>query len=185
MKKSLVLVLALFFSFTVIAQENSNSVEKPESNLHEISFKIGMVPYVETVVGALACIGTDGNIYHLPSVSAQYLYYVDSSVGLGGALTFGSPVCCIGPESLAFFYTALQVKLRVLYLNKEKIKLYGDLGAGGELLFANNNDFMAPFFSASISPLGIWFGSDKFFGTTEICFGSEGIILNAGCGFRI
>ena len=69
------------------------------------------------------------------------------------------------------------------YMNKEKIKLYGEIGMGGELLLASDKekDFMAPFFSGSIVPLGIWFGSDKFFGTTEITFGSEGSFLTLGC----
>ena len=80
----------------------------------------------------------------------------------------------------------MQFKIRGIYFDKEKIKLYGELGFGGELLFSKIEEekFFLPFISESIVPFGIWFGSDKLFGTAELAWGSEGSVVTLGCGFR-
>ena len=187
MKKIFIFVCILcFFTFSLVAQDNLSQKVETEEKLNEIQFKIGMFPYIETLVCGLSTIGSTGNDIILPSLTVQYLHYVTPRIGLGAAFTTGIPVAIIGEDNLALIYTALQLKFRGIYMNKEKIKLYGEVGMGGELLLASDKekDFMSPFFSGSIVPLGIWFGSDKFFGTTEITFGSEGSFLTLGCGFR-
>ena len=187
--KKIIIFLCIFFvcCFSVFAQ---NQLEEQTETLpidkNELQFKIGMFPYTESLIGALIGIGGSGEFIYLPSLSVQYLYYVDPQVGIGASFSVGAPVISTGEYFSNIIYTSLQFKIRGIYFDKEKIKLYGELGLGGELLFSKIEEekFFSPFISGSIVPFGIWFGSEKIFGTTELSFGSEGTILTVGCGFR-
>ena len=187
--KKIIIFLCIFFvcCFSVFAQ---NQLEEQTETLpidkNELQFKIGMFPYTESLIGALIGIGGSGEFIYLPSLSVQYLYYVDHQVGIGASFSVGAPVISTGEYFSNIIYTSLQFKIRGIYFDKEKIKLYGELGLGGELLFSKIEEekFFSPFISGSIVPFGIWFGSEKIFGTTELSFGSEGTILTVGCGFR-
>ena len=59
---------------------------------------------------------------------------------------------------------------------------YGEVGLGSDLFVSDSEVF--PFFAGHLSPIGIRFGSDKFFGNTELGIGTEGSLLLLGCGFR-
>lgn len=173
--------------FSVLAQnQQEEKTETLPQTKNELHFKMGMFPYTESIVGSLASIGNTGDSFALPVFSVQYLYYVDPPVGLGASFSTGVPIVVTGEYNTSIMYTSLQFKIRGIYFDKEKIKLYGELGLGGELLFSKIEEekFLAPFISGSIVPFGIWFGSEKIFGTTELSFGSEGTILTVGCGFR-
>ena len=187
--KKIIIFLCIFFvcCFSVFAQAQiEEQTETLPIDKNELQFKIGMFPYTESLIGALIGIGGSGEFIYLPSLSVQYLYYVDPQVGIGASFSVGAPVISTGEYFSNIIYTSLQFKIRGIYFDKEKIKLYGELGLGGELLFSKIEEekFLAPFISGSIVPFGIWFGSEKIFGTTELSFGSEGTILTVGCGFR-
>lgn len=188
LKKVIIILCILFIcAFSVLAQEQKETQSETfSSNKNELQFKIGMFPYTESLIGALIGIGGSGEFIYLPSLSVQYLYYVDPQVGIGASFSVGAPVISTGEYFSNIIYTSLQFKIRGIYFDKEKIKLYGELGLGGELLFSKIEEekFFSPFISGSIVPFGIWFGSEKIFGTTELSFGSEGTILTVGCGFR-
>ena len=187
--KKILIFLCIFFvcCFSVFAQAQiEEQTETLPINKNELQFKIGMFPYTESLIGALIGIGGSGEFIYLPSLSVQYLYYVDHQVGIGASFSVGAHVISTGEYFSNIIYTSLQFKIRGIYFDKEKIKLYGELGLGGELLFSKIEEekFFSPFISGSIVPFGIWFGSEKIFGTTELSFGSEGTILTVGCGFR-
>ena len=187
--KKIIIFLCIFFvcCFSVFAQAQiEEQTETLPIDKNELQFKIGMFPYTESLIGALIGIGGSGEFIYLPSLSVQYLYYVDPQVGIGASFSVGAPVISTGEYFSNIIYTSLQFKIRGIYFDKEKIKLYGELGLGGELLFSKIEEekFLAPFISGSIVPFGIWFGSDELFGTAELSFGSEGTILTVGCGFR-
>ena len=69
-------------------------------------------------------------------------------------------------------------------MNKEKIKLYGEIGVGGELLFTITNPILTGNLAFHASPIGIWFGSEKIFGTMELTIGTEGTFATLGIGTR-
>lgn len=179
MKKIAFCVLLILISLFVFA-ENSNDFMK-----NEIQLKVGYFPYIETVVTALSTIGSEADrLLYLPSFSIEYLRYASSRIGFGGTITYGIPVYVAGIQNEAASYVSLQGTCRCIYLDKSKIKLFGEFGLGGEVLFNRKNNFIAPFVSYHLSPIGIWFGSDKIFGTTELTFGSEGSFATLGIGFR-
>ena len=184
--KKFIIALCIVFicCFSVLAQEQET--ETLSENMNELQFKIGMFPYAESLIGALIGIGGSGEFIYLPSLSVQYLYYLDPQVGIGASFSVGAPVISSGEYFSNIIYTSLQFKIRGIYFDKEKIKLYGELGFGGELLFSKIEEekFFLPFISESIVPFGIWFGSDKLFGTAELAWGSEGSVVTLGCGFR-
>jgi hypothetical protein len=187
--KKFIIILCITFicTFSVLAQnQQEEKTETLPQTKNELHFKMGMFPYTESIVGSLASIGNTGDSFALPVFSVQYLYYVDPQVGLGASFSTGVPIVVTGEYNTSIMYTSLQFKIRGIYSNKEKIKLYGELGVGGELLFSliKETEFFTPFVSGSLVPLGIWFGSDELFGTAELSFGSEGTILTVGCGFR-
>ena len=187
--KKIIIALCMIFicCFTVLAQDQLE--EKNEilsANKNELQLKLGMFPFTESIIGALASIGNSGDSIYLPALSVQYLYYVNPRIGIGSTISTGVPVIITGEYKSSIMYTSLQFKFRGIYVDKEKIKFYGEVGLGGELFFSliKENEFFAPFISGSFVPFGVWFGSDKLFGTTELAFGSEGTILTVGCGFR-
>ena len=68
MKKIFIFVCILcFFTFSLVAQDNLSQKVETEEKLNEIQFKIGMFPYIETLVCGLATIGSTGNDIILPS----------------------------------------------------------------------------------------------------------------------
>ena len=179
--KKLIIVLCMIFicCFTVLAQEQTESK-------NELQLKMGMLPYAESIIGALASIGNSGDSFALPVFSAQYLHYVKPRIAIGTTFSTGVPIIVTGEYKSSVMYTSLQFKFRGIYADKEKIKFYGEVGLGGELYFSliKENDFFAPFVSGSFVPFGVWFGSDELFGTAEVAWGSEGTLLTVGCGFR-
>ena len=188
MKKVIIILFILFIcGFSVLAQEQRETQSETfSSNKNELQLKVGMLPYAESIIGALASIGNSGDSFALPVLSAQYLHYVKPRIAIGTTFSTGVPIVVTGEYQSSIMYTSLQFKFRGIYTDNEKVKLYGELGFGGELLFSliKENEFFAPFFSGSFVPLGLWFGSDEFFGTAELSIGSEGSVFTVGCGFR-
>lgn len=182
MKKSILVLVLSLFVFSTFA-ENFD-----ESKKNEMQFKVGYFPYVESVVLALSTINNnqeERKDYMLPSITFEYLRYVTPKIGLGGSFSAGMPYLIKSSDTMIAAYFALQGDFRFIYMDEGSVKLYGELGAGGELLLNTKaNDFVAPLFSAHISPLGVWFGSEKFFGTVELTFGTEGSFATLGCGWR-
>ena len=175
MKKTLAILLLSLMAFSVFAHE------EPQN---EFQVKIGLFPYVESVICAFGQINNDGEPIMLPVITAEYLRYVNSRNGIGFSFTYGTPYATFGGENANMSYASLGFTYRGIYMNKENVKLYGELGVGGELLFSIKNPMCQPLWSFHVSPLGIWFGSDKFFGTAELTFGSEGLATTLGIGTR-
>ena len=173
MKKKFVVLICLMMVFSSYAGESIES-ESIENMQDEIQVKIGMFPLLETVICAFVDWADDVVIFPLPVFTAEYLHYLTPYNGIGASFTIGSP---IGPVAAAYF--SLGFTYRRIYLIQEKIKLYGELGIGGELLF-----FDTPFISAHFTPLGILWGSNASFGIAEFTFGTEGSFLTMGIGKR-
>ena len=188
MKKFIIILCITFIcTFSVLAQnQQEEKTETLPQTKNELHFKIGMFPYTESIIVALANMETSGDFIYTPSVSVQYLRYIKPRIGIGTTFSTGLPIIAIDENKTDIMYTALQFKFRGIYFDKENIKLYGEVGFGGELLFSitKEREVLAPFYAGSIVPLGIWFGSDNLFGTAELTFGSEGSILTIGCGFK-
>ena len=160
MKKKFAIILCLFMAIRSFANESV------ESKKNEIQLKFGMMPLNELVLYAFA--HPDPSMPLFPVVTGEYLYYLNPNNGIGCSLSIWSLISI----SARFSY-------RRIYMNKENIKLYGEVGIGAELLL-----LAVPWFSASVSPIGIWWGSDDLFGTAELTIGSEGNVATIGIGKR-
>jgi len=180
MKKFIMIIMLMVCFCSLFATEKLS----PKNN--ELSFKIGVFPYIETVMTSLLVLGhknvTDTLL--LPIVTTKFLHYVNPYHAFGGALTLGSPVASYGESIGIIPCFSLQGIYQGIYLNKEKIKLYGELALGFELFFDIPTKSLAPFFAAYVAPIGIWFGSEKFLGTAELGIGTQGTGILLGCGFR-
>ena len=166
MKKKLAIILCFFMAIGSFANESVENIESKNSRQKEIQLKFGMMPLTELVL----CAGAHPHpsMVFSPVVTGEYLYYLNPNNGIGCSLSIWSAISI----SARFSY-------RRIYMNKENIKLYGEFGIGAELLL-----FAIPFFSASVSPIGIWWGSDDLFGTAELTIGSEGTVATIGIGKR-
>ena len=177
MKKLITIFVCVFvFSNFIVAQENVKN---------EISLKCGMLPILEYGFSLMSVNVPQEEMEHisLPTLSVEYLRYLNSKNALGFTFSYGCPVINVSKNpTLVTSYFALQGKYRFVYLSKENFNLYGEVGLGSDL-FINNSDVF-PFFAGQLSPIGISFGSDKFFGNAEIGIGTEGSFLLFGCGFR-
>ena len=177
MKKLItIFVCVLVFSNFVVAQENTKN---------EISFKCGMLPILEYGFSLMSVNVPQEEIEYisLPTFSVEYLRYLNSKNALGFSVSYGCPVINVSKNpTLVTSYFALQGKYRFVYFSKENFNLYGEVGLGADLFISDSDVF--PFFAGQLSPIGIRFGSDKFFGNTELGIGTEGSILLLGCGFR-
>jgi hypothetical protein len=160
MKKKFAIILCLFMAIRSFANESV------ESKKNEIQLKFGMMPLNELVLYAFA--HPDPSMPLFPVVTGEYLYYLNPNNGIGCSLSIWSAISI----SARFSY-------RRIYMNKENIKLYGEVGIGAELLLLD-----LPWFSVSVSPIGIWWGSDDLFGTAELTIGSEGNVATIGIGKR-
>ena len=175
MKKTLAIFLLALMTFSVFANEEPKN---------EFQVKMGLFPYIESIICAFGQINNEGEETMLPVITAEYLRYVNSRNGIGFSFTYGTPYATFGEGNSNISYAALGFTYRGIYMNKENVKLYGELGVGGELLFSIKNPMCQPLWSFHVSPLGIWFGSEKCFGTAEITFGSEGLATTLGIGTR-
>lgn len=167
MKKKLAIILCFFMAIGSFANEAVENIESKNSRQKEIQLKFGMMPLTELVLYAF----TDHNPSYMPLfpvVTGEYLYYLNPNIGIGCSLSIWSAI-----------FISARFSYRRIYMNKEKIKLYGEFGIGAELLL-----FTFPWFSASVSPIGIWWGSDDLFGTAELTIGSEGTLATIGIGKR-
>ena len=180
MKKKLLISLLLIMCFSVFA----NRPQDQNFKKNEIQLKTGIFPYVESVISGFAQINNEGEPIMLPVISAEYLRYINPKNGLGATFTIGTPYGNFSSGSLNITFAALQFTYRGIYMNKEKIKLYGEIGVGGELLFTITNPILNGNFAFHASPIGIWFGSEKIFGTMELTIGTEGTFATLGIGTR-
>ena len=177
MKKLITIFVCVFvLSNFVVAQENAKN---------EVSFKCGMFPIFEYGFSLMSVNVPQEEMEHisLPTFSVEYLRYLNSKNALGFSFSYGCPVINVSKNpALVTSYFALQGKYRFVYFSKENFNLYGEVGLGADLFISDSDVF--PFFAGQLSPIGISFGSDKFFGNAEIGIGTEGSILLLGCGFR-
>ncbi len=178
MKKTLAIFICVCMVFAVFANE-ANDYKK-----NEIQFKLGMFPYIESVVSAFGQINNEGKPIMMPVITAEYLHYLNSRNGIGTSFTLGTPYVCFGKDNVNVSYAGLRFTYRGIYMNQPNIKLYGEVGLGAEILFTFTESMFEPFISATVSPLGLWFGSDKIFGTVEVTIGSEGTFATLGIGTR-
>ncbi len=176
MKKLIIIFLCCFvLSSFVVAQESYEN---------EILVKVGIIPFAEY---GFAKMGTDNpteknSYFTLPSISVEYLRYVNAKNALGFSLSYGCPVVVTSPSKFSTMYWALQGKYRLVYFQKSNFNLYSELGLGCDLFLSESDIF--PFFAGQLSPLGISFGKDKLFCNAEIGIGTEGSILLLSCGVR-
>ena len=166
MKKKLAIILCFFMAIGSFANESVENIESKNSRQKEIQLKFGMMPLPELFLCATA--HPHPSMLLSPVVTGEYLYYLNPNNGIGCSLSIWSAISI----SARFSY-------RRIYMNKENIKLYGEFGIGAELLL-----LAVPWISASVSPIGIWWGSDDLFGTAELTIGSEGNVATIGIGKR-
>lgn len=179
MKKKLAIILCFFMAVGIFANESV------ESKKNEIQVKMGMYPYFESVFSALVHMNDSGAIIPMPVFTVEYLNYLNSKNGIGASLTFGSPLVSFEASDYNTIYVGASFKYRRIYMETEKIKLYGEVGLGAEILCViKAEEKFQPFFSASVSPIGIWWGADDLFGTAELTIGSEGTVATIGIGKR-
>lgn len=179
MKKKLAIILCFFMAVGIFANESV------ESKKNEIQVKMGMFPYFESVFSALVHMNDVGSIILMPVFTAEYLNYLNSKNGIGASLTIGSPLVSFEASDYNTIYVGASFKYRRIYMETEKIKLYGEVGLGAEILCViKAEEKFQPFFAASVSPIGIWWGSDDLFGTAELTIGSEGTVATIGIGKR-
>lgn len=186
MKKIIALCVLLLSLPVLFAQESEQTENVVSESKNEIQFDIGMFPFIESIIGEINGLFKSSSAdIPLPTINIQYLRYLDSHNALGGTFSFGVPkIRVTEDENFCSLYGAIMAKYRGIYMDKKNIKLYGDIGLGFELFYFANNEKFSPSFAANIVPLGIWFGSNKFFGTAELSLGTEGSIATLGCGFR-
>lgn len=181
MKKKLAIILCFFMAVGIFANESV------ESKKNEIQVKMGMFPYFESVFSALVHMNDSGAIIPMPVFTVEYLNYLNSKNGIGASLTIGSPLVSFEASDYNTIYVGASFKYRRIYMETEKIKLYGEVGLGAEVFYMmwEEPDYkFQPWISASVSPIGIWWGSDDLFGTAELTIGSEGTVATIGIGKR-
>ena len=174
MKKKLAIILCFFMAIGSFANESVENIESKNSRQKEIQLKFGMMPLPELFLCATA--HPHPSMLLSPVVTGEYLYYLNPNNGIGCSLSIWSAISI----SARFSY-------RRIYMNKENIKLYGEFGVGlgAEILCViKAEEKFQPWFSASVSPIGIWWGSDDLFGTAELTIGSEGTVATIGIGKR-
>ena len=179
MKKIFLCVICFCMLFSLFAQEGETY------KVNEFQGKLGMVPYFETVYSSLVGMYNTKPFIPLPVVTLEYLHYLNSKNALGTSFSIGAPLVSFSSDDWNAFHAGLRFTYRRIYFAKEKIKLFGEIGLGAELFYmTGDSEKFQPWFSACVSPLGLWFGSDNLFGTAELAFGSEGSLLTLGLGKR-
>ena len=109
MKKFIIILCITFIcTFSVLAQNNENL----SANKNELQIKLGMLPYTESIIVALANMETSGDFIYTPSVSVQYLHYIKPRIGIGTTFSTGLPIIAIDENKTDIMYTALQFNLK-------------------------------------------------------------------------
>ena len=184
MKKFFAVFVCIFIVCGVFAEEPVK-IESYEYKQDEILFKVGMVPYLETIYSCLVHMHDSEPLIPFPVLTSEYLHYVNPKNAIGSSLTLGCPVVGFSKSDWNTIYSSLRFTYRRIYKSKEKIKLYGEVGMGAELFYViGDRESFTPFVSAAISPFGILFDYENHFFTTELTFGSEGSFVTVGFGKR-
>lgn len=186
------------------AQISANEHSSNEYKKNEISFKLGMFPAAESIVGTFSSVffsigdslsnneknGTS-ELLPLPTVSVEYLRKVADKHAIGVSASFGAPTLYSyetnsTKKNASIMYTSVMFKWRGYYMQRNLLSLYGGLGIGAEVFFANgdNGGLLTPFVSFQVTPIGVKIGNDTFFGTMECTVGSEGSLLTIGGGIN-
>lgn len=194
MKKFVLVILMFCILFSAVAADFSES----NSKKNEIQFKVGMFPAVEFFAGvftsAFSSIGNeseDGSMKIIPSFTFEYLRNVTPKNAIGASVSWGMPafanIVRNGEETFnSLMYVSLQFKYRRIYMDRPSVKLFGAVGLGGEVFIPTGTEDSraSPFVAFQLTPFGVWFGGEKFFGTAEVTVGSEGSMLTVGGGYR-
>lgn len=181
----IVFIILSFMCFSLYAGENLSNepTNVPVTKVNELNIQIGYFPYYETVLHGLLTFGTDGFFIPLPAITVDYLRNLNSKNAIGVSSTFVYPFIYVGGEHASFGNISTRFLYRRIYSSWEKIKLYGSAALGLELIFASISSYVIPFFSYSVSPIGMWFGSEDLFGTAELTMGTKGTALTLGIGW--
>ena len=157
MKKFFAVFVCIFIVCGVFAEEPV-TIESYEYKQDEILFKVGMVPYLETIYSCLVHMHDSEPLIPFPVLTSEYLHYVNPKNAIGSSLTLGCPVVGFSKSDWNTIYSSLRFTYRRIYMSKEKIKLYGEVGMGAELFYViGDRESFTPFVSAAISPFGILF----------------------------
>lgn len=172
MKKKFLIICLSFFCALGFSQ--TNSVHKK----NELQFKTGIYPFIGLIMPG--GIFTNAKVEYAPIMTFDYLNYLTKHIGFGCSFTGGTPIYV---DSKKTSILSFKGDFRGIYLSREKLRLYGEIGLGATILFEEGySPSLLPAFN--IVPLGIQFGTELFFGIAEVALGIEGSFLTLGCGLR-
>lgn len=201
MKKTVGLIITLCLLSNFIFANTDDEIQRK----NELQIKVGALPAVEmligTLVSAFSAIGESiaddgGNLetHTLPTISLEYMHRLDDINAIGASVSWGTPAYNViekpeGKEKKGISYVSAMFKYRASYVTRENFYLYGGLGIGAEVLYsfgleAEAENSLVPCVAIQGTPVGIWFGGDRVFGTLELSIGSEGSGFILGGGIR-
>ena len=198
MKKAIGIILVFLLLANFVFTQTEENIQKK----NEIQIKVGALPALElflgTFVSAFTAIGdaidnkdNEQENFTLPTISVEYFRRLDTRNAIGASVSWGTPTYNISTsenekKSNGISYVSAMFKYRYSYLVKDSFYLFGGLGLGAEAIysFGAETDSVIPCVALQGTPIGIGFGSDRFFGTAELTIGSEGSILTLGGGIR-
>lgn len=170
MKKSLFLLLiSTFLGVNLYAQENEN--------VHEFRAYIsdGYTLTITSLIASMFVPNDEAEISTTPHISVSYRYHMTPRFLIGGDVGFQSITW--KPDRGSTKFTTIMPLAEFYYLNKPKVKLYGNAMVGlgiGSFKDSEGEITSGAFPSFQLNPIGVRVGRN-YAGFAEIGAGAKGI----------
>lgn len=170
MKNSLlILLLFTFFGFHLHAQENEN-VHEFRAHLSD-----GYTLTVTSLIASMFVPNDEAEISSTPHISVSYRYHINPRFLIGGDIGFQSITW--KPNRGSTKFTTIMPLAEYYYLNKPKVKLYGNAMVGlgiGSFKDSEGEITSGAFPSFQLNPIGVRIGRN-YAGFAEVGAGVKGI----------
>lgn len=170
MKKSFfILVIFTFFGFSLYAQE--------DEKVHEFRAHLsdGFTFTITSLLSSVLVPSEDPEISSTPHISASYRYHINPRFLIGGDIGFQSVTW--KPDRGSTKFTTIMPLAEYYYLNKPKVKLYGNAMVGlgiGSFKDSGGEITSGTFPSFQLNPIGVRIGRN-YAGFAEVGAGVKGI----------
>jgi hypothetical protein len=188
-------ITALFLCLTVVLSGHAmNDKDKNEFSITYGQATLPQFAYVMGgVLGAAFSLGhfSFDNMLALGTVGVEYVHYVNSWFGFGGAAMCdymtANAYSVDGDGNKTpngkynFGYASVMPLVKFAWFNREHVGLYSKLGFGAGMAFSNGDSEPGEniSFSGQVTPIGVDFGGESFRGFVEAGIGMQGVV-NAG-----
>jgi|GEM_PF-6662695 len=177
--------------------QDKNLWNNKKNQIH-VSYGFASLTTIAHAVGTIfiAAIDKDWDLETSGSINFGYTYNVNQRLGLGVDATYEH---LKASSTLKYDVWSWLARARWYYMQKEKIAMYGKLGAGVIVAFfdddkksssssssdkKNEDEDISTRFALQVSPFGIEVGGQTLRGFAEAGFGEQGVIqLGVRCSF--